>query len=152
MIEFIDRIPRIDPVWLAVGAGLVALLAALYIARLVRLLGVQLRDVRRDHQRLQTSLLGLHGAMKVIAEDVISHGQHQSSVSRTIERLTDQQSELRLRDVDEGLYGQAIELIRQGRSREEVRKLCALTQSEVDLLFSLHGRRAVTDAKPVSRA
>ncbi|MBK1716727.1 hypothetical protein CKO27_03510 [Thiocystis violacea] len=146
-----DWSASIDPVWLAGGAALIALLALLLAvqARLrIRVLKVQVSEARRDHQRLSNSMLALHGAMKVIAEDVISHDQHQSRVRRTLDRLSDQQSELRLRDVDEGLYGQAIELIRHGRGRDEVRKLCALTPSEVDLLFSLHGARAARDARP----
>lgn len=122
------------PLVLAVLAMMLATSALFSMAALRR----QLREVRRDVQRQNTSLLALHGAMKVIAEDVIAHGQAQFSVRRTLERLSDEQSELRLRDVDEGLYPQAIQLIHDGRSREEVRRLCGLTQSEVDLLFSLH--------------
>lgn len=100
----------------------------------------QIKEIKRDAQRQNTSLLALHGAMKVISEDVISHGQTQLSVRRTLARLADQQSELRLRDGDGGLYPQAIQLIHEGCGREDVRKLCALTESEVDLLFSLHAR------------
>lgn len=100
----------------------------------------QVREIRQDYQRQNTSMLALHGAMKMISEDVISHGQVQSSVSRTLERLSDQQTELRLRDVDDGFYPQAIQLIQDGRGREEVRKICGLTESELDLLFSLHGQ------------
>ena len=146
---------RIDPAWLvAVGALLLACgslwLAGRALLR-VRALANQLRESRGEYQRLNTSVLALHGAMKVIAEDVIDHGQHQSAVRRALERLVEQQSELRLRDVDEGLYGQAIELIRHGRGREEVRKLCALTASEVDLLFSLHGARVAREARSASK-
>jgi hypothetical protein len=134
----------LDPLWLAMAALALLLLITLAVAlralRQVRALRAQLKDFRGEQQRLGTSLLSLHGAMKVIAEDVINHGQHQSKGTRTLERLADRQSELRLRDVDQGLYGQAIELARQGKSRDEVRKLCGLSESEVDLLFSLHAR------------
>ncbi|WP_295399231.1 DUF2802 domain-containing protein [uncultured Thiocystis sp.] len=110
----------------------------------------QIREIRQDHQRQNTSLLALHGAMKMISEDVISHGQAQSSVRRTLEHLADRQNEMRLRDVDDGLYPQAIQLIQAGRAREEVRKLCGLTDSEVDLLFSLHGRGLGVGASSVA--
>jgi len=126
--------------WFAVASAAVAIILGLYAVFAVVSLRRQLRELRRDHQCQNTSLLSLHGAMKVISEDVINHGQAQSSVRRTLERLSDQQSEMRLRDVGEGLYPQAIQLIQEGRGREEVRKLCALTQSEVDLLFSLHSQ------------
>lgn len=133
-----------EPLWIALLlVSLALVLALLLAARALRLaagLRQQVKDLRGEQQRQSTSLLALHGAMKVIAEDVITHGQHQSKVATALERLADRQTELRLRDVDEGLYSQAIELIRHGRSREEVRKLCALTQSEVNLLFSLHGQ------------
>jgi predicted trehalose synthase len=117
---------------------LIALVMALRTRAEVRRLSAQLKDFRSEQQRLGTSLLSLHGAMKVISEDVITHGQHQSKVTRTLERLADRQSELRLRDAEQGVYGQAIELARLGKSRDEVRKLCGLSESEVDLLFSLH--------------
>ncbi|EXJ16894.1 hypothetical protein D779_2505 [Imhoffiella purpurea] len=96
-------------------------------------------ELKRDQQRQSTAILALHGAMKTISEDVIAHGQAQSSVRRTLDRLADLQSQMQLREVDEGLYPQAIRLIQSGRGREEVRRLCSLTESEADLLFSLHG-------------
>lgn len=128
--------------WLPPVVALLAVILAVSALFSISALRRQLREIRRDVQRQNTSLLALHGAMKVIAEDVIAHAQSQSAVRRTLERLTDGQSELRLRDVDEGLYPQAIQLIHDGRSREEVRRLCGLTQSEVDLLFSLHAQDA----------
>lgn len=136
--------------WLPPVLALLAVILAVSALFSISALRRQLREIRRDVQRQNTSLLALHGAMKVIAEDVIAHAQSQSSVRRTLERLTDGQSELRLRDVDEGLYPQAIQLIRDGRSREEVRRLCGLTQSEVDLLFSLHTQDAASGSSRVA--
>lgn len=130
--------------WLPPVVAVLAMILAVSALFSISALRRQLREIRRDVQRQNTSLLALHGAMKVIAEDVIAHAQTQSSVRRTLERLTDGQSELRLRDVDEGLYPQAIQMINDGRSREEVRRLCGLTQSEVDLLFSLHRQDAAS--------
>jgi hypothetical protein len=120
---------------LAILAFVLAVIALVSGATLRR----QLRELKNDFHRHDTSLLSLHGAMKVIAEDVINHGQTQSAVKRSLERLTDEHSEMRLRDTDAGLYPQAIQLIYEGRRREDVRKLCGLTETEVDLLFSLHG-------------
>ncbi|NEX20141.1 DUF2802 domain-containing protein [Thiorhodococcus mannitoliphagus] len=141
--SIVDKLP-FEPLWIAFCVlFLVLLIGMLLVVRVLRSnrrLRSQLKEVRSEQQRQSTSLLALHGAMKVIAEDVIKHGQLQSNVSRTLERLSDQQSELRLRDVEEGLYSQAIALVHQGKRRDEVRKLCALTESEVDLLFSLHGQ------------
>ena len=150
-LEWIQGVPPMDPLWPTLVLALLAVVLGVRAARRIRDLRAQLRELRREQQRLNTSVLALHGAMKVIAEDVINHSQHQSSVKRALERLADQQSELRLRDVDEGLYGQAIELIRHGRGRDEVRQLCALTAAEVDLLFSLHGTSAMRDPRPTTR-
>jgi biopolymer transport protein ExbB/TolQ len=130
--------------------AVIAIILAVFTLISTSALRRQIREVKRDYQRQNTSLLALYGAMKVISEDVISHGQTQSSVRRTLERLAEQQSELRLREVDGGLYPQAIQLIHEGRSREEVRKLCALTESEVDLLFSLHGQGLGFGARSVA--
>ncbi len=144
LFDALRTVPQSAYLWFALASVSVVLVATMFIAiralRQSARLRRQVDELRRDQQRQSTSILALHGAMKVISEDVINHGQHQSSVTRTLERLTDRQSELRLRDVDEGLYSQAIALIRQGRSRQEVRKLCALSESETDLLFSLHGQ------------
>ncbi|MBV5308617.1 DUF2802 domain-containing protein [Chromatium okenii] len=123
-------------------AIIVAVFALIAAAKLRR----QIKDLNDNFQRQNTSLLSLHGAMKVIAEDVIQHSQKQTAFARTLERLTDEHSEMRLREVDSGLYPQAIQMIYDGRRREEVRKLCALTESEVDLLFSLHGQGASTSS------
>ncbi|BCU08200.1 DUF2802 domain-containing protein [Allochromatium tepidum] len=145
---------RLDPLWVAVPALLVALVALLLVVRTgtrQRALEARLAELRHDQRGLDTAILALHGAIKAVAEDVIDQGQHQSSVRRALDRLADQQSELRLRAVDEGLYVQAIELIRLGRGRGEVRKLCGLTQAEVDLLFSLHGASVAREHSSVSR-
>ncbi len=128
--------------WLALAAALVAMALAVYAVVALLVWRRQIRELRSELQRQNTAMLALHGAMKMISEDVITHGQVQSSVKRALERLADQQSELRLRDVGEGLYPQAIRLIQDGRTREEVRQLCGLTQSELDLLFSLHAGRS----------
>lgn len=125
--------------WILFGLAIVAFMLAIIAMMLVSTLSRQLRELKNDFHRYNTSLLALHGAMKAIAEDVITHGQTQSTVKRTLERLTDEHSEMRLREVDAGLYPQAIQLIYDGRRREDVRKLCGLTEVEVDLLFSLHG-------------
>ena len=145
---------QIDPLWVALLALLVALLSAWLVVRSrarLQTLEARLRELRHAQQEVDTAILALHGAIKAVAEDVIDQGQHQSSVRRALDRLADQQSELRLRDVDEGLYVQAIELIRLGRGRSEVRKLCGLTHTEVDLLFSLHGASVAREGPVVPR-
>ncbi|ADC63817.1 DUF2802 domain-containing protein [Allochromatium vinosum] len=145
----------IDPRWVAAVLALLVALSAIWLAvRLrtrLRVLEERLRELRHDQQETDTALLALHGAIKAVAEDVIDQSQHQSSVKRALDRLADQQSELRLRSVDEGLYVQAIELIRLGRGRSEVRTLCGLTHAEVDLLFSLHGASVVRERSSGSR-
>ncbi len=129
------------PLWIGLLAILLALGAMLlgwWAGRRLRTLETQLNTVRREQERFETAILALHGAIKAVAEEVIDQGQHQTSVRRALDRLAEQHSELRLRAADEGLYLRAVELIRLGHGRAEVRKLCGLTQAEVDLLFSLH--------------
>ncbi|SDY36555.1 Protein of unknown function [Allochromatium warmingii] len=124
---------------LALIVALLAVWLTVRTRRRLRVAETRLRELRHAQQGLDTAVLALHGAIKAVAEEVIDQSQHQSSVRRALDRLADQHSELRLRSVDEGLYVQAIELIRLGRGRNEVRQLCGLTHAEVDLLFSLHG-------------
>lgn len=126
-------------VWLAAGIALLATIVAGFAVALVLLLRRQLTALRQDYQRQATSLMALQGAMKVLSEGVINHGQAQASVQRALERLHDQHTELRARDPDQGAYEKAIQLVREGYPREEVRRLCSLTAAELDLIYSLHG-------------
>ncbi|QIK38909.1 DUF2802 domain-containing protein [Caldichromatium japonicum] len=138
----------VEPLWFALLAILMALWAMLLgwrAGRRVRALEAQIQGLRREQEGFETAVLALHGAIKAVAEDVIDQGQHQASVQRALDRLAEQHSELRLRTADEGLYLRAIELIRLGHGRHEVRRLCGLTQAEVDLLFSLHGASLAQD-------
>lgn len=130
-------------IWLIVALALAMLPMAVAVVALwigLSRLRRRIQALRDDQQRQITSLLALHGALKAIADDVIAHEQMQNGIRRALERLSDQHSELRLRDAEEGAYAQAIQLIARGRSREEVRALCALTATELDLLFTLHGQ------------
>ncbi len=126
-------------IWLAALIALLATIVAGFAVGLVILLRRQLVALRQDYQRQATSVMALQGAMKALSEGVATHGQAQASVQRALERLHDQHSELRAREGDSGAYEQAILLIQQGLGREEVRRRCGLTSTELDLLFSLHG-------------
>ncbi|WP_017942256.1 MULTISPECIES: DUF2802 domain-containing protein [unclassified Thioalkalivibrio] len=126
-------------IWLVALIALLATIVAAFSVGLVILLRRQLAALRQDYQRQATSVMALQGAMKALSEGVATHGQAQASVQRALERLHDQHSELRAREGDSGAYEQAIRLIQQGQGREEVRRRCGLTSTELDLLFSLHG-------------
>ncbi|WP_018875442.1 DUF2802 domain-containing protein [Thioalkalivibrio sp. ALE31] len=126
-------------IWLVALIALLATIVAAFSVGLVILLRRQLAALRQDYQRQATSVMALQGAMKALSEGVATHGQAQASVQRALERLHDQHSELRAREGDSGAYEQAIRLIRQGLGREEVRRRCGLTSTELDLLFNLHG-------------
>jgi len=125
---------------LAILALLLAVVAMLVLALLWR----ELRGLRQELREQAQGLLTLHRSMKVVAGEAFQRAQDQAAVVRALERLADQQEqarlEMRLRDADHSHYAQAIKLIQTGRSREEVRTLCALTDVELDLLFGLHGQ------------
>ena len=122
---------------LAAGIALLALLALMQLRR--RLAQMQLVM----EQQTQT-LLAIQGGVKVLSGEAVTHREDLSRVRLAVERLGElnQQTrmEMRLRDADGSPYTQAIQLIRHGQPRAEVRKLCSLTESEVDLLFNLHGQ------------
>ncbi|WP_328985526.1 DUF2802 domain-containing protein [Thiorhodovibrio winogradskyi] len=122
---------------LAAGIALLALVALMQLrSRLARMQLVM-------EQQTQT-LLAIQGAVKVLSGEALTHREDLASVRRAIDRVGElnQQTrlEMRLRDADGSPYTQAIQLIRHGQPRAEVRKLCSLTDSEVDLLFNLHGQ------------
>ncbi len=131
-------------VWIAALIALLATLVAGFAFALVILLRRQLSALRQDYQRQATSVMALQGAMKALSEGVVNHSQAQASVQRALHRLHDQHSELRARGGDDGAYEQAIRLIREGQGREEVRRLCGLSQTELDLLFTLHAPGSAT--------
>lgn len=129
-------------VMLAAGIALLALLALMHLRRRL----TRMQDAME--QQTQT-LLAIQGAVKVLSGEAVTHREDLVAVRRAIERLGElnQQTrlEMRLRDADGSPYTQAIQLIRHGQPRAEVRKLCSLTDSEVDLLFNLHGQGISVD-------
>lgn len=133
-------------------ADLLALLATIIVLlALVALIQLRQRLTRMQlvmEQQTQT-LLAIQGAVKVLSGEAVTHREDLASVRRAIERVGElnQQTrlEMRLRDADGSPYAQAIQLIRHGQPRTEVRKLCSLTDSEVDLLFNLHGHGIAVD-------
>jgi len=131
----------IDSTDILVGfAALGFLFAALALFQLRR----HIARLQRDGERQANLLLALQGTLKVMSGEALSHRQELSNILRAIERLAtlnqETRLEMRLRNADHSPYTQAIRLIRHGQSREAVRKLCALTETEVDLLFSLHAQ------------
>lgn len=125
---------------LAICATLIALLVPVALWR--QRLSLE-RLEQRVEQQTQT-LLAIQGAAKVLSGEAVTHREDLARVRKVIDRLAqlnqEMRLELRLRDADNSPYTQAIKLIRHGQPRSEVRKLCSLTDSEVDLLFNLHGQ------------
>ncbi len=123
-----------------IGLSLVIALVALTAFLLLRR---QIMHLQRDYERQTHALLALQGSIKVLSGEALSHRQDLTAVLKSVERLSELNQEarleMRLRDADRSPYSQAIQLIRHGQTRSSVRKLCSLTESEVDLLFSLHG-------------
>lgn len=139
---------------------LVAGLVAIGFLALV-LAGFELRrrlmQLHRAYERQANLVLTLHGMLKVLSGEVLSQRQELTNMVRAIERLAalnqETRLEMRLRNADRSPYTQAIHLIRHGQPRETVRKLCALTETEVDLLFSLHAQGLTTEnAEPHTTA
>lgn len=125
---------------LAAFAALIALLVPLALWR-------QRQYLEHLEQRLEQQtkvLLAMQGTAKVLSGEAVTHREDLAKVRKVIDRLAqlnqEMRLELRLRDAENSPYTQAIQLIRHGQPRSEVRKLCSLTESEVDLLFNLHGQ------------
>jgi hypothetical protein len=131
----------IQPLWILSILVIVCAIFALWAFKTLR---TQIAQLQRDFERQINALLALQGALKVLSGEAINHRQDQAAVLRALERLAninqETRLETRLRDADRSPYSHAIQLIRHGQSREAVRKICALTESEVDLLFNLHGQ------------
>ncbi|MBB1125787.1 DUF2802 domain-containing protein [Thiospirillum jenense] len=125
---------------LAALFGIVAITALVAFVTLRQ----RLARVSTEFEQQTQAILAMQGAIKVLSGEAIGHRQDLAALRQAIDRLIElhheSRLETRLRDADSSPYSQAIALIRHGQSRDEVRKLCSLTESEVDLLFSLHGQ------------
>jgi hypothetical protein len=124
--------------------GLLAALLVILVLLMLRQLRQSLARMEQTLEQQTRTLLAIHGAVRVLSGEAVTHREDLANARRAIDRVAElnQQTrlEMRLRDADSSPYTQAIQLIRHGQSRAEVRKLCSLTESEVDLLFSLHGQ------------
>lgn len=133
---------------LALCALIIALMAVLALRSLRR----RLQGVEETLEQHTQTLLAIEGTAKVLSGEAVSHREDLARVRRAIDRLSELNQEtrleMRLRDADRSPYTQAIQLIQNGQPRSEVRKLCALTETEVDLLFNLHGQGVSPSLSP----
>lgn len=81
-------------------------------------------------QRLDTAL----------AEAAAENDRRLAEIEQRLEKLFENQEQLRLLDEDGGSYSHAIRLARRGATVEELVRDCGVNRGEAEILISLHAR------------
>lgn len=124
-----------DDLWLTlllVGVLVASAAAAAVASVQFRRLSARNRACEADVQALRAELTALGMAGTGVGKQV---GQ----LEQQVRRLAERQDQLELRDPGGRPYAQAIRLVHNGASVEDLMTTCALTQGEAELLVMLHG-------------
>jgi len=89
-------------------------------------------QLQRHHEDLQALYKGAAGL-----------GSHLARLENQINRLSDRQEQLDVRDLSTHNYNLAIDLVHQGADADELVRKCGLLHEEAELLVRLHGPRSV---------
>lgn len=115
----------------------VGVLAALALFGLLQL-RARLQQLIRAYEQQQTLVLGLRGAIEAVGATAAEQARLQEEAREAIERLRDQHDALAARDPENERYEQAIRLAEGGASRAEIKRVCQLSEAELDLIVRLH--------------
>lgn len=116
---------------------MVILLTLLNVLTLLLIMVVTKNLTRKitHRDRIIESLRNDFNALCAGASGVSGHLGH---IDQQIKRITERQDQLDLRDSGDRTYIQAIKMIRQGATVNELMSACGLLQSEAELLTLLH--------------
>ncbi|SEQ17315.1 Protein of unknown function [Ectothiorhodospira magna] len=98
----------------------------------------QLDDLRRRLSLQETSMLALKGALSALHSEEHQFEAYRKRVDQQLQRLSEQQEQVLMRDADEGPYRQALRMVRQGATRDDLVAGCGLSAGEAELLLAMH--------------
>lgn len=116
---------------------IVVLLAVFAVFELARL-RTRFAKLLEAYEQQQTMVLKLQGALKAIGASAAEQSRLQDEVRQALERLRDQHDALATRGPESARYEQAIRLAEGGTSRAEIKRVCQLSEAELDLILRLH--------------
>lgn len=113
------------------GFSFVSLLAALRISR-------------QREQQLQTMVRSLATEVGGLCSGAVGMGDRLLQLEQRIRQIAERQDRLDMNDnKGDNLYGQAIRLVQNGASQQDLMVSCGLTLSEAQLIVMLHGKKSV---------
>lgn len=126
--------------WMIMVAGfaILAVLCAILMMQIARLR----RTLAQGDSQREASLRQIHEDMRALCAGSAALGAHLASLDQRLQRLSDQQRTLELREPGSQSYGFAIRLAQQGASVEELMENCGMSRGEAELLLRLHHAHA----------
>ncbi|MCG5499502.1 DUF2802 domain-containing protein [Ectothiorhodospira lacustris] len=121
-----------------------ALLIALASAAACFWLKRRLDALRKRLSLQETSVLALRGALSALHNEEQQFEAYRKTVDQQLRRLAEQQEQVLMRDVDEGPYRQAMRMVRQGATRDDLVAGCGLSSGEAELLLAMHRDHSVS--------
>ncbi|EHQ51944.1 hypothetical protein ECTPHS_04583 [Ectothiorhodospira sp. PHS-1] len=121
-----------------------ALLIAMASAAACFWLKHQLDGMRKRLNLQETSVLALRGALSALHSEEQQFEAYRKKVDQQLRRLAEQQEQVLMRDVDEGPYRQAMRMVRQGATRDDLVASCGLSSGEAELLLAMHRDQSVS--------
>ncbi|MBK1674020.1 hypothetical protein CKO35_12010 [Ectothiorhodospira shaposhnikovii] len=98
----------------------------------------ELDSLRKRLSLQETAVLGLRGALSALHSEEHQFDSYRKKMEQQLRRLSEQQEQVLMRDVDEGPYRQAMRMVRQGASRDDLVAGCGLSAGEAELLLAMH--------------
>lgn len=126
-------------------AAAVAVILVLGLALWLSLRGLRRAEEARARQDalesgLAESVEHLQRLETALAAATAENDRRHADVEQRLEKLVENQEQLRLLDEDSGSYSHAIRLARRGASVEELVRDCGVNRGEAEILISLHAR------------
>ena len=92
------------------------------------------RQIERQHHEIE----GIKNELQALYAGAAGVGTHLARVESQLHTLSDRQEQFDVRDASTLSYSEAIELVHQGATEEELMERCGLLREEAELLIRLH--------------
>jgi hypothetical protein len=106
------------------------------IASVLMLRAVRRYRCRLDSQELQID--NLRNDVRALCTGAVGLGERVSRIDERSRRIHERQEQLQMRDPGERTYAQAIRMVQNGATIDEIIKVCEISRGEADLLMMMH--------------
>ena len=113
------------------GIAAIACIASIAMYRAVRRYRCHL-----DSQKLQIE--NLRNDVRALCAGAVGLGERVSRIDERSRRIHERQEQLEMRDPGDRSYAQAIRMVQNGATVDEIIKVCEISRGEADLLMMMH--------------